>query len=579
MACRGCDAPSITDNNEPVAVNSIAGRRRAAYDAHIMANISDNRRYITNFGSQRAGHVLTDILVIGSGVAGSSAAIEATKFGRVTLITKGDFQASATATAQGGVAVASAPGDSPTLHFEDTMRVGGGLNNAAAVDLLVKQGPARIETLLSWGWEADRSHGALDRGREAGHSLNRILHAAGDQTGRVLAKTLFDKVQAETRIRVFEHCFLIDLITVEGKCLGAVTYHKKYGHQLIWAKQTILASGGCGQIWRETTNPPCATADGAAVAYRAGAVLRDMEMVQFHPTTLYIAGAGRALISEAVRGEGAYLVDADGHRIMADVHPDGELAPRDIVSRAIHDHLTKTRTTCAYLDVRHIRHFGQRFPYISQLCHNFQIDPAHDLIPVRPSAHYMIGGVAVDLQGTSSLDGLLCCGEVASTGVHGANRLASNSLLEGLVFGATCGETAGNRASQKEQPARIIDLVEETPRSARTELDLPDIDNSLRSVMWRNVGIIRSEDRLDETNDILKFWAHYVLDKTLNSPAGWQTQNKLTVAIMVTKSARERDESRGVHFRSDAPTKSTGNPYHVLVSKHGSQTRVEREPL
>ncbi len=544
-----------------------------------MTNTSDNRRYITNFGSLQAGHVLTDILVIGSGVAGSSAAIEATKFGRVTLMTKGAFRDSATATAQGGIAVASAPDDSPKLHYDDTMRVGGGLNVPAAVDLLVKQGPARIEALLSWGWQADRDNGTLARGREAGHSLSRILHAAGDQTGRILAETLYEKVQTEARVRLFENCFLIDLITVDGRCLGAVTYHQKYGHQLIWAKQTILASGGCGQIWRETTNPPCATADGVAVAFRAGALLRDMEMVQFHPTTLYIAGAGRALISEAVRGEGAYLVDADGYRFMAEVHPDGELAPRDIVSRAIHDHLTKTRTTCAYLDVRHIRHFAQRFPFISELCHNFQIDPAHDLIPIRPSAHYMIGGVAVDLQGASNLDGLLCCGEVASTGVHGANRLASNSLLEGLVFGAICGETAGNRATKNSQPARIIDLVEDRPRSVRTELDLPDIDNSLRSVMWRNVGIVRSKDRLNETKDILGFWAHYVLDKTLNSPAGWQTQNKLTVARIVTQSALARNESRGVHFRSDAPAITPGKPYHVLVKQIGQETSVERGPL
>ncbi len=538
----------------------------------------DNRRYLTNFGSLQAGHVLTDILVIGSGVAGSSAAIEASTYGRVTLITKGAFRDSATATAQGGIAASGASGDTPKLHYEDTMRVGGGLNISSAVDLLVTRGPACIEALLSWGWQADRTGHALARGREAGHSVSRILHAEGDQTGKVLAHTLYEKVQAQTRIRIFEHCFLIDLITVDDRCLGAVTFHHQHGHQLIWARQTILASGGCGQIWRETTNPPCATADGVGVAFRAGATLRDMEMVQFHPTTLYIAGAGRALITEAVRGEGAHLVDTAGNRIMAGIHPDGELAPRDIVSRAIHDHLTKTRTTCVYLDVRHIRGFAQRFPYISELCHNFQIDPAHDLIPVRPSAHYMIGGVAVDLHGATSLNGLLCCGEVASTGVHGANRLASNSLLEGLVFGTICGKTAGHRAMKDSQPARIIDLTEETPQSTRTELDLPDIDNSLRSVMWRNVGIVRNQDRLHETDDILGFWAHYVLDKTLDGPAGWQTQNKLTVARIVTKSAIARDESRGVHFRTDVPALTTGKPYHVLVTQKGTETIVERAP-
>ena len=545
-----------------------------------MATLYDTRRYLTNFDSRRASNIITDVLVIGSGVAGARAAIEAAPKGLVTLMCKGEFDDSATSLAQGGIAVARAPDDDLQLHYDDTTRVGCGLCDSDAVRALVAEGPEQIEELLAWGMELDRADGEIALTREGGHSVDRIVHAHGDQTGRELARTLKHRVFVTENVRVFERCFLIDFITVEGVCVGAVTYHEEYGHQLIWAKQTVLASGGCGQLWRETTNPPGSTGDGIAAAFRAGATLRDMEMVQFHPTTLYVAGAGRALISEAVRGEGGYLVDRDGHRFMTDYHPDGELAPRDIVSRSIDSHLLKTLSNAAYLDVRHVKGFVKRFPHITRLCSDFEIDVTRDLIPVRPSAHYMVGGVVVRLNGSTSVKGLLCCGEAASTGVHGANRMASNSLLEGLVFGKRAGETAGRLASgESGGAAPVAAVVSEIPPSARTALDLRDIVNSLASVMWRNVGIVRRGDRLRETCDILEFWGHYTQDKTFNEVPGWETQNKLTVARAVAMSALERGESIGVHYRSDCTDDAAKSLYHLTVARDGSGARPVRVPI
>ncbi|HEY3245056.1 MAG TPA: L-aspartate oxidase [Phycisphaerae bacterium] len=560
-----------------------------------MANLFDTRRYLTDFDAARTGHLLTDVLVIGTGVAGARAAIEAAQFGDVILITKAVAEESVTRYAQGGIASAMAEDDSVEQHRDDTLRVGAGLSRRAAVDLLVREGPRRIAELIEWGIHFDMSAGAhgdpssprrptavpYALTREGGHTANRILHSQGDATGRELAETLLRKVRATPGIRIFERCFLIDLITLEGRCVGAVTYHPKYGHQLIWARQTILASGGCGQVYRETTNPPVATGDGMAVAFRAGAELADMEMMQFHPTTLYVAGSSRALISEAVRGEGAWLVNRAGERFMQEYHPDAELAPRDVVSRAIVDQMARSGATSVFLDVRHIpkKHFEQRFPYISRLCRDFDIDVARDLIPVRPSAHYMIGGVLAELDTSTSVPGLLACGEAACSGVHGANRLASNSLLEGLVFGTIAGQTAGARLGDAEIPRLPARLRSENPKSSRTELDLVDIRNSLRSLMWRNVGIERHPDRLTETREIIEFWGHYVLDKTFDDAFGWETQNLLTVARLIATGAAERRESRGVHFRRDFPEDASGVPgTHTVLQRAREALRVATAP-
>jgi len=470
------------------------------------------------------------------------------------LVTKGKLLDSNTAAAQGGIAVVSDPSDSLEAHIADTLTVACSLGDRAAIERIVREGPERIRELIEWGARFDRSGSRLALGREGGHSAARIVHAQGDATGRELARTLSQVARGTHGLRVFEDCFVIDLLTVENRCVGVVTWHRKYGHQMFWARQTILATGGCGQIYRESTNPEIATGDGHAMAWRAGAVLRDMEMVQFHPTTLYIAGASRALISEAVRGEGAYRVNRKGERFMQDYHADAELAPRDVVSRAILIEMVRTGATCMYLDVRHIGagRFGERFPWISQLCRQFDIDVSRDLIPIRPAAHYMIGGVAVDEHTRTAIPGLLACGEASCTGVHGANRLASNSLLEGLVFGAEAARQAVADLNNERAfyPAALHNEIAE---SLRTELDIADVRNSLRSVMWRNVGIERHGDRLAETLEIIEFWGHYVMDKVFDERLEWETQNMLTVARLIAAAAVRRTESRGVHSRTDFP--------------------------
>jgi L-aspartate oxidase len=334
-----------------------------------------------------------------------------------------------------------------------------------------------------------------------------------------------------------------------------VCFHPKYGWQCIWARKTILASGGAGQLYRETTNPASATADGLAMAYRAGVILTDMEFMQFHPTTLYIAGATRTLVTEAMRGEGAYLVDRKGNRFMKEYHEMAELAPRDIVSRVIYNHMAKTNATNVFLDVRHFGSawLAERFPTISELCKSFDIDVDNDLIPVRPSAHYMIGGVKTDIQGRTAIANLYCCGEASATGLHGSNRLASNSLLEGLVFGQICGENAAQEIACTGGKIEHSHLISDVPVSQRTRLDVVDVTNSLRAVMWRNVGIERQGDRLAETIEIIDFWRRYVMDKVFDTPDGWQCQNMLTVCKWMADSALLRKESRGVHYRIDYP--------------------------
>jgi L-aspartate oxidase len=521
--------------------------------------------------TRQLGHLYTDCLVIGGGVAGLQAALSASEGGDVLVLVKDTLEGSNSYYAQGGIAVVLREGDSIDAHVSDTLRTGCGLCDEEAVELVVREGPARVRQLVEWSEPFDREGGELAVGREGGHSCARVIHAQGDSTGRVTVECLRDQVQGRKGIKVFEECFSIDLLTEDGICKGVLCYNPKYGLQCIWSRRTILATGGAGQLYRETTNPAGATADGLAMAYRAGAILRDMEFMQFHPTTLYVAGATRTLVTEALRGEGAYLVDRKGERFMGEYHEMKELAPRDVVSQAIYDHMRKTNATNVFLDVRHLgaEWLGQRFPTIGKVCRDFDINVDTDLIPVRPSAHYMVGGVKTDLQGRTNIGNLYCCGEAAATGLHGSNRLASNSLLEALVFGHICGETAakeiaGNGEEGKQQ--RIVFDVEESERSM---LDIPDVTNSLRSIMWRNVGIERNGERLEETLEIIDFWRRYVMDKVFNGVAGWECQNMLTVCRIMVESARQREESRGVHFRCDYPKRDDEHfQYHIEVGPH-----------
>lgn len=518
-----------------------------------MSTIVGRRRYLTNFNTSRLPHLFADTLVIGAGVAGLRAALAAGDAGDVLVLAKDDVRLSATGWAQGGIAAAVAPTDSPQSHALDTLGVACGLGDAEVIRGVVEEAPQQIRELQGWGARFDSDGGELALGREGAHAAPRILHAEGDATGKEIVRVLLEQVRRHPRIRVFEHCFAIDLLTLDGRVVGAVTFHAKYGHQMFWATTTVLATGGTGRIYRETTNPPVATGDGLAMALRAGAVLRDVEMVQFHPTTLYVAGAARALISEAVRGEGAYLLNEAGERFMPRYDPRGELAPRDVVSRAIAREMKREHSPRVCLDVRHFGPgvFAARFPGISRLLADFDIDPDRDLIPVRPSAHYAVGGVRTDAQAQTDLPGLLACGEVASTGLHGANRLASNSLLEGMVFGRRAGELAARRAASLDRIDRPLPINHLLPQSSRTELDLDDVRHSLQSVLSRNVAIERSGDRLRETIEIIEFWSRYVLDKVFDDPPAWETQNMLAVALCTSLAAAARTESRGVHYRTD----------------------------
>ena len=552
-----------------------------------MTSLYLQRRYLVSFSSRKIPHIFTDVLVIGGGAGGLRVAIEAGRFGQVILLSKASPLESNTYYAQGGLAAVLDPSDNLENHINDTLTTGVGISDEKVVRHCITSAPEHINQLRRWGLEFDTvTSGSeeLSLGREGGHSTNRIVHADGDATGRALQETLMRRATETDDLKIFDECFALDILTdpPEGgpraKCVGVLTYHPRYGMQIIRARQIILAAGGAGVLWRETSNPSIATADGLAMAFRAGAILSDLEMMQFHPTTLYIAGASRALISEAVRGEGGYLVDRDGQRFMSEYHEMAELAPRDIVSQAILDRIVKTGTNKVFLDVRHIgaERFAQRFPFIDAQCRAFDIDPSKDLIPVHPAAHYMIGGVKVDIDGRTSLDGLLACGEVACTGLHGGNRLASNSLPEALVFGARTGQIAGEELTKdngKFNTGKIEWIIE---RSDRTELDLVDIRNSLRAMMWRNVGIVRDGQHLSESIEIIDFWGRYVLDKEFfNDPRGWEVQNMLTIAWLVAELALRRTESRGVHFRSDFPNTDPIWGRHQMVKRNKHQLVVE----
>jgi L-aspartate oxidase len=535
----------------------------------------DDRRYLIPFRATLLPQIFTDTLVIGGGVAGLRAAIAAREHGDVIIAAKGGIKDSNTYWAQGGVCVVIDEQDSIDSHVEDTLIAGAGLCDGPVVRQVAQHARARVDELVGWGMKLDRIEGRLALGMEGGHSHPRIVHADGDATGRELAITLDRQVRSLDRVRFFDHCFVLDLITLDGsppQCLGAITHHPKYGLQVIWARATILATGGCGQVYRESTNPGAATGDGLAMAYRAGAELADLEFVQFHPTTLYVAGASRSLISEAVRGEGAYLIDRNGHRFMKDYDERGELAPRDIVARSILKQMAATNHTNVYLDVRHLGgdRFAKRFPGIFELLKRFDIDPATQPIPIHPSAHYMVGGVKTDAHGRTNIHGLYAAGEIASTGLHGANRLASNSLLEGLVFGEIAGRTCAEliNGENAHSPVKVISDIRPSDRS---ELDLADVRSSLRSVMWRHVGIERQGERLDEVAEMFDFWGRYTLDKIFDERAGWEVQNLLTVGSLITRAARRRTESRGCHYRLDFPDTDESQRVHVTWKRGESE--------
>jgi len=511
-------------------------------------------RYLVPFNPKRVPHHFTDVLIIGGGLAGLRAALAIDPRMNVLVVTKESLLQSNSNYAQGGIAGVLDPEDRFENHVADTLLAGGDLCDRETVEMVVREAPKRIRELIDWGARFDTEAGSLALGREGGHSHDRIVHALGDATGKEVMRAVIERTRTLPNLETWQDTFTLDLLTHEGTCRGALVWNPQHGKTLVWAKQTVLCTGGVGQIYRETTNPEVATGDGHALAWRAGAELCDMEFMQFHPTVLYIAGSSRSLITEAMRGEGAWLVDRTGHRFMTDYDPRGELAPRDVVSQAIVSQMEKTRHTNVYLDLSHLEpdRVRNRFPGIAAVCSEFGIDIARDPIPVRPGAHYMIGGVTVDHQGQTTVPGLWAAGEVTSSGLHGANRLASNSLLEGLVFGAHAGLGAQRAASEIADDFRALPL-ENPPKHFTEPLDPVDIRNSLKSLMWRNAGVRREGAGLQEAAETIEHWCSYVLIRQFNDPNGWQLQNMLCVARLMIAAALQREESRGVHLRIDFP--------------------------
>ena len=531
-------------------------------------------RYLIPFSPRQLPHYFADVLIIGGGLAGLRAANAVDPKLSVLVVTKDAIQQSNSSYAQGGIAGVLDPDDRFEEHINDTLVAGGTLCDQQVVDMVIREAPKRIQELVEWGTHFDEQAGHILLGREGGHSHNRIVHALGDMTGLEVMRAVIARTQTLENVRIWENTFTLDLLTHEGSCKGAIVATQHNEKMFVWAKQTILATGGAGQIYRESTNPPVATADGHAMAYRAGAVMRDMEFMQFHPTVLYIAGGSRSLITEAVRGEGGRLVDKDGYRFMPDYDPRLELAPRDVVSQAIVSQMEKTRHPCVYLDVTHLNagFVRKRFPGIAAACLQFGIDITKDRIPVRPGAHYMIGGVSVDLVGRTSVPGLWAAGEVSSSGLHGANRLASNSLLEGLVYGAHAGEQASRAALEMPGQFRVWP-IENPPVDAPSEpLDIADIRNSLKALMWRAAGVRRNRELLEDALDNVDQWRSYVLVRQFDDIRGWELQNMLAVARVMIAAALAREESRGTHLRTDFPKSDDARWNRHLEFSRGAET-------
>ena len=498
-----------------------------------------------------------DYLVIGAGVAGLRAAIELAEAGRVLVLAKDSLRESASEYAQGGIAVALSDDDEVSLHEQDTLFAGDGLCDVAAVRTLVEEGPAAIHDLIEWGAEFDREGSKLLFAREGAHSRNRVLHAHGDSTGQEIARTLFKKASSLQNVEFRSFAAMTDLlISADGEVAGAVAFDEEsHAPVEITARAVLLASGGLGRVYKETTNPDVATGDGVAAAYRAGAEIRDIEFVQFHPTALHVAGAPRFLLSEALRGEGAYLRNASGERFMERYHPLLELAPRDVVSRSIVMELQRTGAEHVFLDLTHLdgSQLPARFPRIYQTCLHYGVDLALQPAPVHPAAHYAMGGVGTDLNGQSSLAGLFAAGEVACTGVHGANRLASNSLLEGVVFGARAGRAMRECASPGRSPVGMsFDRC--FPRTA---------DAELRAMAWDYCGILRSGTGLRRALDAL---AVPPLEAQPSSRGLFEIRNIQLLTQLIARCALAREESRGGHYRLDFPEKHAAFQKHSTVS-------------
>jgi len=510
-----------------------------------------------------------DFLVVGSGVAGLRAALELSRAGRVLVLTKGHPLQSSSIYAQGGVAVAMSEEDDVAIHLTDTIKAGHGLCRKEAVRVLVEEGPHRIQELIKWGAKFDKAGGKFAFAREAAHSRSRILRARGDATGNEMVRVLIAEAMKQRRIQRLDYHFTVDLVVESGRCCGALVLDEHAGRRfLLPARAVVLTTGGAGQIYARTTNPPNATGDGMAMALRAGAVLQDMEFVQFHPTSLYLPSSPPFLLSEAMRGEGGQLRNSKGELFMQRYHPMGALAPRDIVSRAIWAEMAATKARHVYLDVTHLGadFVKRRFPTIYATCLRYDIDITEEWIPVSPSAHYMMGGVWTDLNGGTTVPGLFAAGEVACSGVHGANRLASNSLLEGLVFGARAADAAIAYAGRHETPSLASHEAALRHEHFGSVDDAEKIRSSLRRTMWGQVGVIRSGESLIRACAQLSRWAQ-LMAQPFSNRAALEVKNMVQVAQCIAEAALWRENSVGAHYRSDFPqNKRAGWQQHSRLS-------------
>lgn len=530
-------------------------------------------RYVVDFDLDKLPHIETDVIVIGAGIAGLYTALKASETNRVLMITKKSLFDSNTRYAQGGIAAVISDEDSPEFLRQDTLIAGAGLCDAAAVDVLVHEGPHGVQELIRYGTNFDEEDGQFALTKEGAHSQRRILHANGDATGYEIVRALAEKVKSDPTLELWDDHFVLDLLTENGECRGALVQKPDGSRVAVYGRATILCTGGTGQLYRYTTNPEVATGDGVAMAYRAGADIRDMEFNQFHPTSLCYPGAPRFLISEAVRGEGAYLRNIRGDRFMEKYHPQLELAPRDVVARAIVSEMEATKSTYVYIDITFetpelIKH---RFPTIYEYCLKYGLDMTTDWIPVAPAAHYMMGGVKTDLRGETSIRRLFACGEASSTGVHGANRLASNSLSEAIVFGQ-----------------RIVDAVSVlSPISASADNDSSEDRNTpltgalierrlkLQKGMVRYAGLRRDRTGLLKGLEDLKKQLP-LFQLCLSKREELEYANLLTCALLVTESALNREESRGGHYREDYPNRDDSNwRMHTILNRENG-IRTER---
>jgi L-aspartate oxidase len=515
----------------------------------------------------------TDFIVVGAGIAGLRASVELASAGRVLCLAKQQVTESNTQYAQGGIAAALSDEDEVRLHLEDTLKAGDGLCNEQAARVLVEEGPPRIEELIEWGTEFDRAGAKIAFTREGAHSRSRVLHAHGDSTGREIGRALYLKAAAQKNIGFYEFEFTTDLLLHDGRVAGVRVLDQSGQSHQVHASAVLLATGGLGQVYSDTTNPAVATGDGVAMAYRAGAEISDMEFVQFHPTALFLKNAPRFLLSEALRGEGAYLRNFELTRFMQRYHESGELAPRDVVARAIAHELERVNRPDAavYLDLTHLNaeRVRKRFPTIYATCMQYNIDIATELVPVRPAAHYAMGGVRTDLLGQTSIPGLFAAGEVACTGVHGANRLASNSLLEGLVYGARAAQNMREHL-QTNQTRRVANAKGAAANSNGQPAETEKFIKKVQALMWQNVGVVREGKNLRQVVAELSA----LQPPPASDRRACEAANILQAGLLIGRSALAREESRGAHYRLDFPLKNEARFHkHSIVS--GERIRFE----